>query len=66
MSYDTDELPCFTQWKMMGEYEYVMGIEPGNCLPDGRAAMREKGILEFLKPGETKTHHLKFRCVENI
>lgn len=64
ISYNADELPCFTQWKMMGEYEYVMGLEPGNCLPDGRAVMRDKGILEFLKPEQTKTHHIKFIFTE--
>ncbi|MBO5059714.1 MAG: aldose 1-epimerase family protein [Clostridia bacterium] len=64
MTYDTSELKCFTQWKMMGEYDYVMGLEPGNCLPDGRDVMREKGILEFLKAGETKTHHLKFEFTD--
>lgn len=31
--YDTAELGCFTEWKMMGEGEYVLGLEPGNCLP---------------------------------
>ena len=58
--YDADELKYFTEWKMMGEYEYVLGLEPGNCLPDGRNVMREKGILEILKPDETKIHHIKF------
>ena len=26
--YDADELKYFTQWKMMGEYEYVLGLAP--------------------------------------
>lgn len=60
MTYDTNELPYFTQWKMMGEKEYVLGLEPGNCTPDGRAAMREKGTLKFLKAGENSTSRLKF------
>jgi galactose mutarotase-like enzyme len=64
MSFDTNELKCFTQWKMMGEVEYVMGLEPGNCLPDGRDVMREKGMLEFLQPGEEKTFSLKFEAFE--
>lgn len=64
MKYDTKELPCFTQWKMMGEYDYVMGLEPGNCYPDGRDVMREKGMLEFLKPDETKTHTITFKMTE--
>ena len=64
IEYDTKELKCFTQWKMMGEYEYVMGLEPGNCLPDGRKSMREQGILEFLKPDEKKKFSLKFNFTE--
>jgi len=64
MSYNTDKLGYFTEWKMMGEYEYVLGIEPGNCLPDGRAAMREAGTLQFLQPGEEKVLHLNFKFTE--
>jgi galactose mutarotase-like enzyme len=60
MEYDTKNLPCFTEWKMMGEYEYVLGIEPGNAYPDGRDVMREKGMLQFIAPGETKVHEVKF------
>lgn len=55
MTYDQSTLDCFTEWKMMGEYEYVLGLEPGNCYPDGRNIMREKGILKHLAPGESKT-----------
>ena len=44
----------------MGEYDYALGLEPGNCEPDGRSAMRERGILEFLEPGEVKKQSIKF------
>ena len=64
MIFDTKELKCFTQWKMMGEYDYVMGLEPGNCNPDGRDVMREKGMLEFLQPGEERKQTLKFEFFE--
>lgn len=64
IKYDTSELPFFTEWKMMGEYEYVLGLEPGNCLPDGRDVMRAKGSLEFLKPDEEKIHNIKFEFTE--
>jgi len=60
LSYDKKELPCFTQWKQFGMYEYALGLEPGNCTPDGRDVMRKKGMLEFLKPGASKTTHVKF------
>lgn len=64
IAYDSDELGCFTEWKMMGKHEYVLGLEPGNCLPDGRDIMREKGILEVLKPYSKKIHHILFRFEE--
>ena len=60
ITYNADELQFFTEWKMMGEYEYVLGLEPGNCTPDGRDVMRKSGKLEFLNAGDTKVHHLKF------
>ncbi len=63
MSFDTKELKCFTQWKMMGEYDYVMGLEPGNCTPDGRDVMREKGMLEFIEPGKEKVQTINFEFI---
>ena len=64
MSFDTRELPCFTEWKMMGEGDYVLGLEPGNSLPEGRVRARENGRLEMLAPGAKKTHHLTFVLTE--
>ena len=49
---------------MMGEQDYVLGLEPGNCLPDGRDVMRQKGMLELLKPDEEKRHHIAFCFTE--
>ncbi len=63
MSYDKTTLDRFTQWKMMGEKDYVMGLEPGNCNSDGRDITREKGILKFLEPGESGTTALKFSFI---
>lgn len=39
--------------------DYVLGLECGNCYPDGRKTMREKGMLKFIKPGESKEYHVK-------
>jgi len=47
-----DELPCLTEWKMMGEREYVLGVEPGNCFPLGRSRERQAGRLVELEVGE--------------
>jgi hypothetical protein len=54
LRFDLRALPNFTQWKMMGEGEYVMGLEPCNCLVEGRVATREAGMLERLAPGEVR------------
>jgi len=59
MHYNTRELPFLTEWKMMGQQDYVVGVEPGNCLPIGRKASKEKGWLDTLKPQESKTFTLE-------
>lgn len=64
IKYNAEELKYFTEWKMMGEGEYVLGLEPGNCLPDGRDVMRKKGILEEIAPNEEKVYHIKFEFEE--
>jgi len=63
MSYDKRQLPRLTEWKMMGKTDYVLGLEPGNCEPGSRAAMRENGILPFLQPEETATTAVRFTFV---
>ena len=60
MSYDKANLPCFTEWKMMGKTDYVLGLEPGNCTPDGRDVLRKNGTLKFLQPDESATTTVKF------
>lgn len=60
MSFNADELNYFTQWKMLGKGEYVMGLEPGNCHPDGRDVMRKQNALDYLKPYESKSKHIIF------
>jgi hypothetical protein len=63
--FDTQELDCFVEWKMMGEKDYVLGLEPGNCLPDGRDVMRKTGKLKFIEPNETKTYHVTIEIIMN-
>ena len=59
VKYNKTELPKFTQWKMNGAREYVVGLEPANCWVEGRAKERERGTLQFLKPGEKREYHLE-------
>lgn len=53
VSYRQDQLPCFNEWKMMGQQDYVVGLEPGINIPEGRLSARDNGTLRTLKPGET-------------
>lgn len=62
--FDPKELDGFVEWKMMGIRDYVLGLECGNCLPDGRDVMRRIGMLKFLKPGEKKTYCVKIRMID--
>jgi len=49
--YHKSQLPRFIEWKMMGEGTYVVGLEPANCLVEGRDKERERGTLQFIEPG---------------
>ena len=50
---------------MMGEHEYVLGLEPGNCTPDGRDINRRDGILKFVNPGERYNTNVKIKFTQN-
>ena len=63
MEYDKKALPCFTEWKMMGKTDYVLGLEPGNCTPDGRNVLRENNTLKFLQPDQSATTTIKFTFI---
>lgn len=65
ISFDTTELDGFVEWKMMGVRDYVLGLECGNCYPDGRDVMRKTGMLKFLQPGESKTYKVKISMMES-
>ena len=64
IKYSAENLPNFVQWKMMGEREYVVGLEPSNCSVEGRNVDRERGMLKFLEPMEKKQYHLEFGVEE--
>lgn len=62
--FNPKELDGFVEWKMMGVRDYVLGLECGNCLPDGRDVMRRTGMLKFLEPGEKKIYCVKIRMMD--
>ena len=63
IAYNSLELPRFVEWKMMGKTDYVLGLEPGNCTPDGRDVLRREGTLPFLTAGESAATGVTFRFI---
>lgn len=66
ISFDSKNLNYFTQWKMMGMRDYVLGLEPGNCHPDGRKKMREDGTLKILQPGGETVYRVKVSMMKGM
>lgn len=65
MTFSPEQLDCFTEWKMMGIRDYVLGLECGNCYPDGRDVMRSKGMLKYIRPGQTVNYRIRIDLFEN-
>ena len=63
VSWRRDQLWNLVEWKQLGEGTYVVGTEPANCRPEGRAAARQNGRLEFIEPGESREFELKLRVL---
>ena len=53
VKYSGESLPYITQWKMLGDADYVVGLEAGNCIPKGREFHRKNNALQILKPFES-------------
>ncbi len=65
MDIDARTLPFLTHWKMMGFADYVLGIEPGNCLSEGRVKARQQNRLVMLGPGQTHQFNLEFGIINS-
>lgn len=65
VKFNRSELPHLVEWKMMGEGDYVVGLEPSNCYTEGRSAARANGTLEYIEAGELRTFHLEFGIMED-
>lgn len=59
IKFNIKQLPYITQWKMMGNGEYVLGIEPCNIPCKSRNVLRKENVLPYLQPGESKTIDLE-------
>ena len=64
VKFHTENLPYLTEWKMMGEGDYVLGMEPCNVKVEGRSILRKNNRLPLLKPGEIKEMKLEIGVLE--
>lgn len=65
IKYNAKEFTHLGEWKMMGEGDYVVGIEPGNWYPLGRAEARKRNELKYLEPGEKAEFHYEIGVLES-
>jgi hypothetical protein len=59
ISFNADNLPLLTEWKMMGMGDYVLGLEPCNVPAKNRVALKNENILPYLKAGETVINNIE-------
>ena len=58
VTYDRRQMPNYIEWRMMGEGQYAVGIEP--CTNGfGREQVRQAGELITLQPGEKRVYDLE-------
>jgi hypothetical protein len=62
--FNTSSLPYLSEWKMMGEGDYVVGLEPCNTKIENRGLLRKDGRLPFIELGEIKTMEVEFGILE--
>jgi galactose mutarotase-like enzyme len=53
------QLPYLVEWRMMGQGEYVLGLEPCNIPGKNRKALKEENILPLLQPSESTSHSIE-------
>jgi len=64
IKFDGRALPYLNEWKMMGEGDYVAALEPCNVPCENRAALRQKGLLPLLGPGEVQEIRVEIGVLE--
>ena len=66
ISYYRTQLPHLIEWKQTGKGHYVVGLEPGTNLVEGRARERAEGRLKMLRPGEKASYDIEIGVLSTI
>ena len=64
LEYEKAKLPKFNQWKMLSTGEYVMGLEPGTCLPISREELERRGEVLIINSRETYEIFITFSILD--
>ncbi len=64
--YRKDQLPFHTIWRMLGEGEYAIAMEPTTNRDAGRFDARERGELAYLAPGERRAYDLEVGALAGV
>jgi hypothetical protein len=64
IKFNTHQLPYLIQWKMLGEGEYVLGLEPSNVPGKNRKDLKNANILPIIQPGQSTTNVLEVELGE--
>jgi hypothetical protein len=64
LRYCKKEFPLLSQAKIMKPQDYFLALEVGNCTPEGRARMRERGQLQLLQPQQEVRFSVTVEVVE--
>lgn len=62
ISFDSANVPYLIHWKCRDAGNYVTGIEPSNCHPEGVHSEKQRGTLRLLAPHESFTTALTLQA----
>ena len=64
LRYTVSSLPFLSEWKMLADVDYVVGIEPVNTKIANRAELRASKRLPTLSPGQARDMELEVSILE--
>lgn len=64
VEFDTSTLPYLCEWKHMSPHDYVVALEPCNCIGLGRVEERKNGTLQVLRAYSSVSHALSLGVLD--
>jgi len=65
ISFRKKQFPRFVFWQHWGpQGQFVLGIEPANCGVEGRHLDRQRGWMDQLEPGESRSYEARIEVLD--